>query len=390
MDICPKLNTKSHINICMRFFVFLKKIIKSLTIPFLLFKKPIFKKVLIFLSAVCLVAFLLLTPYFIFNKNNFMLDVSPLLSNSASNKQVLSLWHIETFEGGSANRAKYLEKVAQEFNKTQKNCFIIVKTLTENQLFLNLEQKQYADIYSFGVGSGYMLSGFLQALENNNEIREDLQNYSMLNKNILAYPYMFGAYFAITRQTDMQFQPNQASKGNKTKQLCFGNNSFINPLEALNKCSYQKFNKEDCIYDITSYQAYCDFIEHKSKTLIGTSRDYASVKNRESLGTISSCDYKCLAGYTDLVQYIGINKSVNTLKKSLAQSFCRFLTSETSQKLLRNYGLFSSLNTKIYEKNEYSNFENILLNSTLNSINVFESVSSINNQKEKSFNNYFN
>lgn len=387
MDICPKINTKSHINICMRFFIFLKKMIMFFLKPFLIFKKPFFKKFLVILTSIVLILFLFLTPYFIFNKNNFMIDVSPFLSKSSSHSQVLSLWHIETFEGGSANRAKYLEKVAQNFNKSQKNCFIIVKTLTENQLFLNLEQKQYADIYSFGVGSGYLLSGFLQSLEQNNQIRQDLQMYSTINKNILAYPYMFGAYFSITRQNDLQ--QTQTNKNQKIKDLSFGNDSFINPIAALNENNYQKVKVENCLYKESSYQAYCDFVEHKSKTLIGTSRDFSRVKNRENLGTISSCDYKCLAGYTDLIQYIGINKNISEVRNALAQDFCKFLTEQESQQLLKNYGLFSSLNTKIYEKNDYSNFENVLLNSNLKSINVFENISSINTQKEKSFNVYF-
>ena len=121
----------------MRFFLFFKRFFVSLSKLFYLFKKPLFRKMGVLFSIIFLILFLVLTPTFIFDKSKFMVDVSSLLSKNNSQKQVLTLWHIETFEGGSGNRAKYLEKVAQNFNKNQKNCFINVKSLTENQLFLN-------------------------------------------------------------------------------------------------------------------------------------------------------------------------------------------------------------------------------------------------------------
>lgn len=369
----------------MRFFSFFKTIFIIITKIFKIFKQPIFKKIYVVFGVIALVSFLVLTPTFIFNKNNFMVDVSNLLSQKNSQKQVLTLWHIETFEGGSANRAKYLEKVAQNFNKTQKTCFIIVKTLTENQLFLNLEQNKYADIYSFGVGSGYMLSSFLQVLNENKEIREDIQQYSMINDNIYAYPYMFGGYVAITREVDK----NQTINQKKVKELVFGNNSFINPVEAMNSSSFNKIINNDCVYNVSSYQAYCDFVEHKAKTLIGTSRDYARINNRESLGTISSCSYDYLGSYTDLIQYIGINKNLNVAKKDLSQKFCAYLTSEQSQQLIKDIGLFGVTKNKIYDKNEYSNFENVFLNSQIKSINVFKNASEIENLKQQSLKKYF-
>lgn len=369
----------------MRFFLFFKRFFIGLSKLFYLFKKPLFRKMGVLFSIIFLILFLVLTPTFIFDKSKFMVDVSSLLSKNNSQKQVLTLWHIETFEGGSGNRAKYLEKVAQNFNKNQKNCFINVKTLTENQLFLNLEQKQYADIYSFGVGSGYLLSSFLQNLDKVNEVREDIQQYATINNRIYAYPYMFGGYVAISRQVDEQ----QNSSNKKIKELVFGNSSFINPAEALNLNGYDKIENSLCNYNLSSYEAYCDFVEHKSKTLIGTSRDYARIKNRELLGTISSCNYKYLGGYTDLIQYIGLNRNLNKTKNDLAKKFCNYLVSSNSQQMLRDIGLFSVLNTKIYDKADYSNFENIYINSQIKSINVFENISQIQSFKKSSLEKYF-
>ena len=56
--------------------------------------------------------------------------------------------------------------------------------MTEEQLVLNLKQNIIPDMFSFGVGVGYLISGYLTQLDFNNNIREDLIDYGKLNNNI--------------------------------------------------------------------------------------------------------------------------------------------------------------------------------------------------------------
>ena len=67
-----------------------------------------------------------------------------------------------------------------------------------------------------------------------------------------------------------------------------------------------------------------------------------------------------------------------------------FLTDIESQTLLKETGLFSARNLKIYDKQTaYYDFENVYLNSKINSVNVFTNITEINNLKSQSLKNYF-
>jgi len=364
----------------MRFFLFIKKPFLKIK-GFILTNQFIFKKVVSVVFLLTLIVFLFFSPKFIFSKNNILQNLSLSYSNNNDDKQILTLWHVETFEGGSASRAKYLEDVAIKFNKQNKNFFITIKVISENQLYLNLSQNNYADIYSFGVGSGYMLTGILDKLDENESIRGDIQRSSMLNNNILAYPYILSAYVDITKQNDII--STQKNKKQKIYSVSAGLKGFINPLQNLVECNYKKELKEDCFFNATSYDAYCNFVNGKSQTLIGTLRDYARVKNREKLGTISSCNYNILCSYTDLIQCIGVNKNISNIKRQIAKSFCNFITQFDSQRLISGYGMFSVGANKIYQEEEMSNFENTLLKSNLKVSNVFDSIENIEKTKNE-------
>ena len=53
--------------------------------------------------------------------------------------------------------------------------------MDEQQLILNLKQNILPDMFSFGVGVGYLISGYLTQLENNSNVRTDLIEYSKIN-----------------------------------------------------------------------------------------------------------------------------------------------------------------------------------------------------------------
>ena len=211
-------------------------------------KKSKLKQLSSFVLFVCILLFLIFSPNYIFKESNYQIDISNLLNSKNNQQTVLTLWHIETFEGGSASRAKYLEKQAIAFNKQQKDCFIVIKTLNENQLFLNLEQKNYPDLFSFGIGAGYMILPFLEKLQENINIRQDLQTYAQKNGQIFAYPYMMGGYLTITREKD--YSKNNldnftSSTAKNNKKLGFGlsTGEFTNSLKALDLSLFQMILK---------------------------------------------------------------------------------------------------------------------------------------------------
>ena len=136
------------------------------------------------------------------------------------------------------------------------------------------------------------------------------------------------------------------------------------------------------IYLVSStYNAYTEFINKKTATLLGTTRDLIRCKNREENGALESCNYKFFNEYSDLIQYIGVNKNISKTKLQMAQEFSLFLTEDNCQRELKNYSLFSTSNNKIYSVGFLSDFENSLIK-LKKSINVFSSIEKIEEEKQ--------
>lgn len=367
----------------MRFFICLKSLFK-------IFNRKFLKIVFCLLC----VSFLLFSPLFIFNEKNYELNLNKYLNLTDSPKVVLNLWHIETFEGGTNSRTKFLEKQAIKFNKQNSNCFISVTKMTEEQLYLNLNEGKFADIYSFGIGAGCLLLNQLIELEDNANIRNDLIEYGKINNKILAYPFILSGYCLISHENLLKNNDNKISFQNiliNKKQINgigFSTGSFLNPSQIL-LCNNYSGLKEDIFYtNQTTYNAYCNFVSKKFVSLLGTARDVARCKNREANGNLGSCRYDYMSGYSDLIQYVSISNKLTGAKKDLAINFTKYLTLEESQKDLKNYGLFSVSNLKIYENDYMKDFENALSKEIL-SINVFNSQTEIENKKNVAFNLLF-
>ena len=67
---------------------------------------------------------------------------------------ILTLWHVDSFEGGVGSRADWLKKRALEFEKTHKGVYVDVVKLTYSQLTQKLAEGRPFDLVSFGVGVG--------------------------------------------------------------------------------------------------------------------------------------------------------------------------------------------------------------------------------------------
>ena len=357
----------------------------------LFFKKLFNKNTLKIIVCVCCVMFLVFTPNFIFNKQNYSRNINKYLSNNKGEQVVLNVWHVETFEGGIKSRRKFLEEIGMKYNKNNPNIFVSVVSLTEEQLYLNLENNSNFDLISFGVGSGNEIGSILQPLKNNNKIINSLIDYSTINKQILAYPYMLSGYVAVSKNCDETLKLEEKLNSKTSKNVLgfgFATESYINPSQVLVENDIKQLSNNNFCNCTTSYDAYQKFISNKFQTLVGTLRDYYRCKNREELGKLQGCSYEFLGGYTDLIQYIGMSKFMENNKKEVAEDFINYLLDENSQKALKNYGLFSSTCCNIYNDSFLHNAEKRFF-SGIKSVNVFSSKEEIENKNKQSFEKLF-
>ena len=327
------------------------------------------------LFCIFFLCFLIFSPMIVFNSSNYKLNFSNLFESEETSKCVLTLHHIETFEGGTFSREKYLQKQAVKFNKQHKNCYIVVKTLTLSDLVLNLADNNKADIYSFSCGAGELLAGLLKELNDNKNIRDDLVEYGKCVGKLLAYPYILSGYalFSYDNLLDKTNNLNDYIKSKKIGKKEYKGVSLRSGTSNVLIENNIVAQEDDQQIFSSSYEAYQNFLKKNSVSLLGTSRDLARLKNREEKGTISDIKYTFLGGYSDLVQYVGVIESGNSFKEYFADLFAQFLTTDTCQNDLSNYGLFSTNGKNIYSSGEYFDFENKLKNK-LKSKNVFEKI----------------
>ena len=282
---------------------------------------------------------------------------------------ILEVWHIETFEGGSASRLSFLEREAINFEKTHKGTYIVVQSMTAEQFELNIQAGKFPNMISFGIGLGDEFIDKLIQLDTEN-LRSDICSGGKFNSKSVALPYILGGYAVISNGNGL------AGTGLKG-----ANNS----LKALEENNMQVAGLYDC-NNLDSYDAYDKFIKKNFQTLIGTQRDVYRCHNRQQKGLMNDLTFSFLSKYTDLVQYISVCKS-NVLEEKICKEFVSQLISFDVQNKLKDYNLFSPLNNiKLYGDGIYAEFENALQNN-LKVENVFLSKEQIKSQKEQAYKN---
>lgn len=329
----------------------------------------------IIISAI-IIAFLILSPFVLFPKI-YALNYSFNKEYEFDFQGVLTLWNVDTFEGGSVSRTTFLEKRTLEFEKQNKGVYISIQNISLEQLKLNLNSGKKPNLITFGIGVENDFCEDLITLSSSYNVREDLLKGGFYNQNLKALPIMLGGYSVISNKEKIFDENIFESMKKQNESLIFSSNESINPLICL-AINDITLNSQQ-ILAIDSFDAYDKFINNKFNVLLGTQRDFYRCKNREN-NLKGNYSYNFLDGFSDLVQYASIFFSTEKTQK-MCEKFLEFLVSENVQKKLANINMFSVLNENIYAKNNdnlvsnfeneaYKNFNDVLLK-PLKTINVF-------------------
>lgn len=290
----------------------------------------------IFLIA-CII-FLIIAPFILLPKINKAYSL-----NEQQKKNVfLELWEIDTFEGGTNSRGKFLEQVALNFEQKNKGVYVIVRTLSLQQAVLLLQQDSIPNLISFGVGVGDYIKAYVKEVNINTTVRKNVLNSGKMQNKQYAMPWCMGGYVYCGLQSLDNIKENSVGVG------------VENNIPPKTECKQViKYN--------TQYDAYKDFFNNKYDVLLGTQRDYFRLVNKLALGAISNCNFKFNNNYTDLVQYIAIT-SIQEDDIQYCQNYIQFLLDLNTQNRLNNIGMFSVINAHIYSNTNYAEFENNILN----------------------------
>lgn len=310
----------------------------------------ILKKVLKILPYILLASILICVPAFVFP--NLKKDYKP---EAQGIQGIVSMWHIENFEGGSHNRHQFLLKQMIELEKKHPGLFVSIQTLTKAQALDQIEQGKLPDLLSFGTGMGDIFLDYAQEYQGRLNIRQEFIRSGSYEKKTKAVAYMAGGYFIACNSqlaksmgidTNNNLIDNIFKEGqvyNKGKSIRYSLTTAREnnlPLAAVLKTTIGTFKQNSYFEAQTQFDAYNVFVSQNALMLLGTQRDLSRIINRINQNNMFECEMLYLKGYTDLVQYLSITAKTAQAQQK-AQIVIEHLTSQNAQVAVAQIGMLS-------------------------------------------------
>ena len=256
------------------------------------------------------------------NKKSFALEQKEY-------KGVLTLWHIDTFEGGKGSRKAYLLKVAREYEKTFNGVLVMVVSHTPDSVLKAYEQGENPDMISFGLGVKVNAPVQLS--------KKQSSSGGVINDKVYAKAWCKGGYLLIAKKDE---KVDLQSK--EIENLVVSSTTYNQPLTALALQGYTAKN----LTTKAPLDAYVEFLSKKDTVLLGTQRDVIRLENRGV-----ECQTFVLTEFNDLYQYIAVISKEDE-KIEYSKKFIDLLMTEKHQKNLSSIGMFSDF-YKISYQNEH-------------------------------------
>lgn len=320
-----------------------------------------FKKII---SIVLLFAFALFCFVFVFPA----LPKNITTERTVATPVILTLWHVESFEGGIGSRADWLRRRATEFEKNNQGVFVDVVKLTAEQLSQKLSEGQYFDLVSFGFGVGELVANRIAEVSVSTPVFDNLLSAGQIDGKQYAIPYLSGGYLLAGKSADLQkiqnytdlkssvFDCSTKKKVGKTEKdlrsVLLGYSKYCSPMTSLATLT-DKARDLSVVFaeeTVTQYGAYEKFLQGDVATvLLGSQRDYWRLSNRQKNGKIGEIVYSAVGSYTDLTQYISVADTEERDKMKLSNKFVNFLLIKSVQSKASDVGMLSVWLEDIYD-----------------------------------------
>lgn len=203
----------------------------------------------------------------------------------------LTLWQIDSFEGGTGSRSAYLQEKGNDYKKLD-NEYINVVALSADAARLNIANGNTPDIISFGSSEW--------GLEN------------LINPDYQVQCWCYGAYCLLAIGEDVDFTEANSE-----------NTVMNNGKDNLSQAAALMCGMEDAATQSSNY-AYVDLINGKYKFLLGTPRDIYRLNARKVRYSI-----KPIEQFNDLYQLIAVCTD-DTKRAEAANKFVEYLMDNKS------------------------------------------------------------
>lgn len=260
------------------------------------------------------------------------------VKNPKPEKRVISVWQIDTFEGGSGSRRKFLLDVARSFEKKNEEVLVMVSSHTIESARQGLKNGNYPDLVSYGNGA---------ELSNLSEIKtRAVSDCGKIGDKEFAAVWCKGVY---------ALYENVNGLAKKYDELTVSAGQYTLPLAAL---ALEGKTAEE-FTELSPLDAYVRFVSGKTRFLLGTQRDAVRLKNRGYTAKVTP-----LSGFSDLNQYISVT-TYDKFKAVYAGRYINYLLSDDIQKKLYEINMFSPYVKVDYDDEVFINLQNALPEKTI-------------------------
>lgn len=301
--------------------------------------------------------------------DDLSLIYSTFIGKKSDYQGIIEVWNVDSFESGTAPKVKFLENIAQKFQRENKGVYIVIRNLTQNECLNLLSSGEKPDIFSCSYGVSKKIKEYVMPYDSEptEKFSETFLSAGRIGQELYGLAWTVGYYFLISTKAKLEkagvnteniklneiaYDVGYEYKSGKTvKQsvsLAYGSGLYLMPknsLIAYNRARSIQLNesKENELNLKTGYSAYCSFLSNESTILLGTHRDVWRMMAREEKGNVNDVIYLPLINWTDLVQFAFITKKGGETQNVYAEKFALSLTSSENQKQLESIGMFSIL-----------------------------------------------
>lgn len=310
------------------------------------------KKIQIFFCVVItvgIVLFLTVSPSYIAANSSRDPYREWMLPDEEEFSGIIHVWHIVDFKAHTGSVSAWLESRANALERKHFEVFLEISAMTVDEYRLRLEHGDSADIYSFPLGLTYQ-DDFLpldkySEVWSESGINESLLKTGMYDGTKYALPFMYSGYALIVNSA-------ASAEHGFDYEECFeeqdGLKSAVEHMTYENRGqSVSGISGNALVYAMQGVQGEClsyqDFTAGKASMAIGDFRAVSdSIRNYEN-GRGSMTDAYPITDYTDLVQYIALDKDIPEKKIPYALEFISLILNKDAQSSLCDLNAYPTI-----------------------------------------------
>ncbi len=236
-------------------------------------------------------------------------------------KGVITMWQIDSFEGGIGSRKQFLLKVSRAFEKENNGVLVMVINQTVKGAEDDIKKGNLPDIISYGCGID--VCGYGKINPNNTVLG------GMVGDSCYATAWCRGGYVLIANPNIVK---NEVFEQDCYSEITVSQGEYTQPITGL----LFEGIKAQKVTVMQPMDAYVKFVSGKTPYLLGTQRDINRLTNR-GMEFIA----KPLTQFNDLFQYVSVTSTDQT-KRYYAEEFVKFLVDERVQTQLNTIGMLSA------------------------------------------------